>query len=201
MSGDSFFKYHFGWVAGDENLLWFWLKNTGLFWPAFIGGVVAIFIFKKGIPFVKEAHGFSGNAKLSFSLFKSQLTPIYFSLTFLLLFLLSNFILFAPGEWDNIKILIYWYIGSLPVVSTGLAILYQSKRFRVFNRSLFFIVIFLLVFSGGIDLFRYTIAPVYGWLEFTGEEVTLAKQISVETEPDAVFLNAPTFNHPVVYCR
>jgi hypothetical protein len=56
---------------------------------------------------------------------------------------------------------------------------------------------FFLTVAGGIDVFRYAIAPISGWKEFSAEEVKLAKRISVETPPDAIFLNAPIFNHPV----
>ena len=56
---------------------------------------------------------------------------------------------------------------------------------------------FVLTVAGGIDVFRYAVAPISGWKEFSAEEVKLAKRISIETPPDAIFLNAPIFNHPV----
>src|SRR3989337_3742554 len=43
VGGGSFFKLNFGWMAGKENFLWFWLKNTGLFWFTVIGGFVVVF--------------------------------------------------------------------------------------------------------------------------------------------------------------
>ena len=33
----------------------------------------------------------------------------FYVLPFLILFLLPNLVLFAPWNWDNIKILIYWF--------------------------------------------------------------------------------------------
>lgn len=197
VGGGSFFKFHFGWMSDKENFFWFWLKNVGIYWIVFIAGLVAVFVFKKGTLKFSQTTKLFGGGKSFFLVRKKEYTPIYFSLTFLLLFLLSNFILFAPSKWDNIKILIYWFIGSLPIAAIGLSALYECKSYKIFTRGLFFIVMFFLVFSGGLDVYRYAVAPIYGWQEFTKEEVELAKTISAETEPEAVFLNAPIFNHVV----
>ncbi|HHT9136270.1 MAG TPA: PA14 domain-containing protein [Candidatus Wunengus sp. YC60] len=179
IGGGSFFKPSFGWVAGKENFLWFWLKNTSLFWPLIIVGFTTIFVFRKGTE-------------------HRALTRLgLYSLPFLILFLLPNLVLFAPWNWDNIKILIYWFLGTTPVAALALTCLYENKRFRILSRAGFFIITFVLTIAGGIDVFRYAIAPISGWKEFSAEEVKLAKRISIETPPDAVFLTAPIFNHPV----
>lgn len=193
----TFFQFHFGWMAVNDNIVWFWLKNTGIFWIVYIGGLVAIFIFKKREPISLNFQPAYPSTNSRFSLNSYDLKPIYFSLTFLILFFLPNFILFAPGKWDNIKIFIYWFLGSLPIAAIGLSVLYEAKRFKILTRTVFFLIIFVLVFSGGIDIFRYAIAPIYGWEEFTEEEVQLAKRIDAETEPGALFLNAPVHNHVV----
>jgi len=176
VGGGSFFKYNFGWVAGKDNVLWFWLKNTGLFWPLIIAGFATIFAFRRGT---------------------APTCLRFYSLPFLLLFLLPNLMLFAPWDWDNIKILIYWCLGTSPIAALALVRLYENKRFLVLSRVAFFLLIFVLVLAGGIDVFRYSIAPIYGWKEFSAEEVRLARRIVKETPADAVFLNAPIFNHPV----
>ena len=179
VGGGSFFKPSFGWTAGKENYFWFWLKNTSLFWPVMIAGFTTIFIFRKGTDHRAPTH-------LGF-----------YSLPFLILFLLPNMMLFAPWNWDNIKILIYWFLGTTPMAALALTCLYKNKRFRIPSRIGFFIIMFVLTVAGGIDVFRYAVAPISGWKEFSAEEVKLAKRISIETPPDAIFLNAPIFNHPV----
>ena len=179
VGGGSFFKPSFGWMAGKENYFWFWLKNTSLFWPVMIAGFTTIFIFRKGTDHRAPTH-------LGF-----------YSLPFLILFLLPNMMLFAPWNWDNIKILIYWFLGTTPMAALALTCLYKNKRFRIPSRIGFFIIMFVLTVAGGIDVFRYAVAPISGWKEFSAEEVKLAKRISIETPPDAIFLNAPIFNHPV----
>ncbi len=174
VDGGSFFKPHFGWKAGKENVVWFWLKNTGLFWLMIIAGFSVIFAF-----------------------YRKMSRMGFYTMPFFILFLLPNFLLFAPWDWDNIKILIYWFLGMMPVVAFVLVCLYENKRFKILSRSGFFLILFVLTAAGGIDVFKYAIAPIGGWKEFSTEEIELAKRISAETPADAVFLNAPIHNHLV----
>jgi len=179
VGGGGFFKYNFGWIAGKENFFWFWLKNTSLFWPLIIAGFTTIFIFRRDAALrVPTRLGF-------------------YTLPFLIAFLLPNLVLFAPWSWDNIKILIYWFLGVVPIASYAMVCMYESKRYRILSRTGFFVIMFFLTFAGAIDVFKYAIAPVGGAKEFSVEEIELARRISVETPADAVFLNAPVHNHPV----
>jgi len=202
VGGEGFFKPYFGWVVGNENPFWFWLKNTTLFWPLVIGGFVLIFTFYRDAN--NNVHIRSG----------------FYLLTFLIPFLLPNVMLFAPWDWDNIKILIYWFLGTIPVAALALTCLWdaftkdkkvegisgESKYsvslnvalpYKILLRAGFLIIMLIITASGGIDVFRYAIAPVKGSKEFSTEEVEIAKQISTLTPLDAVFLNAPIFNHLV----
>lgn len=174
VDGGSFFKMNFGWKAGKESFLWFWLKNTGLFWLVIIAGFSLIFT------------SYSKMRRMGF-----------YSMPFFILFLLPNLMLFAPWDWDNIKILIYWFLGITPVAAFVLARLYENERFKILSRAGFFLILFVLTAAGGIDVFKYAIAPIGGWKEFSAEEIELARRISIETPADAVFLNAPVHNHLV----
>ncbi|MEP9411190.1 MAG: hypothetical protein HRF42_07255 [Candidatus Brocadia sp.] len=179
VGGGSFFKPNFGWMAGKENFLWFWLKNTGLFWPLMIAGFTIIFIFSRGTEHRASTH-----------------LGIY-TLPFLILFFVPNLVLFAPWNWDNIKIFIYWFLGTTPIAALAMAYLYENNHYKILSRVGFFIIMFFLTVAGGIDVFKYAIAPVNGWKEFSTEEMELARRITVETPADAIFLNAPIHNHLV----
>lgn len=176
VDSERFFKFQFGWMAGDENFLWFWIKNTSLFWFFVIGGGVLFFL-------------------------KQNTTALsrlkYFPLTFLILFLIPNILLFAPWAWDNIKMFIYWYLGVTPLAALALTYLYENKRLKILSRTVFFLSAFSLIAAGFIDVFKFAIAPINGWKEFSTEEIELAKQIVNETPADAIFLNATVHNHPV----
>ncbi|MCF6149083.1 MAG: hypothetical protein E3K37_10525 [Candidatus Kuenenia sp.] len=176
VDGERFFKFQFGWMAKNENFLWFWIKNTSLFWFFVIGGFV--------LTFLKKDYIVSGRLK-------------FFPLTFLILFLIPNLILFAPWEWDNIKMFIYWYLGVTPLVALALTYLYENKRLKILSKTVFFLSMFSLIAAGFIDVFKFAILPINGWKEFSTEEIELAKRIVDETPPDSIFLSATVHNHPV----
>ena len=151
-------------------------KEYESFWPVLIGGFVVIFVRKNGRPPLRLG---------------------FYVLPFFILFLLPNLILFAPWNWDNIKILIYWFLGVTPIAAFAMTCLYESRRYKILSRAGFFIIMVFLTISGAIDIFKYAIAPVGGSKEFSVEEIELAKRISVETPAEAIFLNAPVHNHLV----
>jgi hypothetical protein len=53
---------------------------------------------------------------------------LLFFLPFLLCFLISNVVKLAPWEWDNIKVLIYWFIGAIPFAAFVLARLWNRDK-------------------------------------------------------------------------
>ena len=74
-----------------------------------------------------------------------------FYLPFLFLFILSNVAKLAPWEWDNIKILIYWFVGSIPFLASLLAWAWEWNRAGKIAASVCFVV---LIFAGGLDVWR-----------------------------------------------
>jgi len=160
-STDHFFNIHLGWMANEENAFWFYLKNTGLFIPILLGTL----IFSK-------------------SLSNSQRK---FAIPFILVFLITNFIQFTPWDWDNVKVLIYFNIGSIPYVSYGLASLWKNT-YKIIPIFLFL----TLVFSGITSVGR-TFTQFYS--ENNNEELELAEIIKKTTEPKSRFLTAPAYNH------
>ena len=78
----SFFRWGPGWLVGDENIIWYWIKNTGLFIPAIALG------FYLPAPRLSKALAAAGLA----------------------IFIIANLFLFAPWAWDNFKLFIYWFI-------------------------------------------------------------------------------------------
>jgi hypothetical protein len=103
VSAQSFFGWHFGWDKGGENFLWFWFKNTGLF-----------------IPLVVAAVAWRGERRLV-----SRRLLLFYA-PFALCFVLANLVKLAPWAWDNIKVLFYWYVVSVPIVALLLARLWRQ---------------------------------------------------------------------------
>ncbi len=166
----SFFGWHFGWDRGGNNAVWFWLKNTGLFIPLLIAAIL----------WRREEGPGSRRALL-------------FYLPFTLCFVVPNVTKLAPWPWDNIKILFYWYVASIPLVAWLLSRLWQGRgRWRAAGAAL----IFALALAGGLDVWR-VISRATQYREFDPDGMALAQQILRCTPPRAVILHAPAYNSPV----
>ncbi len=96
------FKIHFGWMANDNNYVWFWIKNTGFMFFLILESMLSK----------------STNKDL-----KKMYIP------FAVLFLLANIISFSPC-WigDNAKVIFFWFIGSMPFIAISLANLYKNSK-------------------------------------------------------------------------
>lgn len=168
----EFIGWHIGWDSKDQNLLAFWIKNLGIFIPLSIAG--GILLSKRD----KE----------------SDSRLVLFYLPFAFLFLVSNTVKLAPWEWDNIKVLIYWFVGSLPFVAYSIAWAWErGGAMRVVAIGAFLI----LTMSGALDVWR-TVSGQINYSVFSHDAVKIANEIRQRTDPKALFLNAPTYNSAVV---
>ncbi len=193
----KFFGWHFGWDSRDYNVIWFWLKNTGLFIPVLVAAIVLLFAALKRSERMEATAGKPGEsvADLELRLSPEHLASlVLFSTPFLFLFVMSNLVKLAPWEWDNIKILIYWFVGSIAFVALAIAWAWRKGgAWRIAAGACFAV----LIFSGSLDVWR-TISGHTKIRVFDADAITLADQIKRKTAPNALFLNAPTYNSPVV---
>jgi hypothetical protein len=194
----KFIEPHFGWDSKDENFVMFWAKNIGLFAPALVAGIVLIYFIQK--PEEDSAAEEAGNSKFKIQNSKFKTQPpnaenlLLFYLPFAFLFLVSNTFKLAPWEWDNIKVLIYWFVGSLPFAAFVLAWMWEKKAaFKIIAAAGFVI----LTLSGALDVWR-TISGQINYSVFSKDSVKIAELIKQKTAPNALFLNAPTYNSAVV---
>lgn len=162
------FPFHFGWTKGSENFFLFWFKNTSIFWPLFILGII------KG--------GFSLPVKLV-------------GIASVSLFILPNLFQFAPWMYDNLKILTYWYLIGAVFVSTAIYWIYGT--FHKTGILIGLILVFLLTFSGIVEVSRLLVPERTRIRLWTRHDQELALQIRQKTDPNAVFLTAPVHDHPV----
>lgn len=167
----KFFEWQFGWDHGQENVVWFWLKNTGLFIPL---TVAAILWRSKNKPLVSR--------KL-----------LIFFLPFTLCFIIPNVLKLAPWIWDNIKVLFYWWLASAPLVALLLARLWRQRGLQ---RAMAVVLFICLTLAGALDVAaivlrsnRYDI--------FTANGIKFAELIKQEAAPRAIVIHAPVHNHPV----
>lgn len=169
----SFIHFDFGWQSKGFEVFWFWLKNTGPFIPLLIW---SFWVFHK-----KKSN---------------QEGPILFALGGLVIFLLGNLVVFAPWSWDNFKILIFWYLACLPLVSLGLVSIIRSRF--LWLRPLAFICIFMLIFSGILDLSHALWKRGENNLFLSISQIKVSEKIKAQTPKKALILIAPTYNSAVV---
>ncbi len=181
----KFFEWHFGWDKGDTNVFWFWIKNTGLVIPMLIAGIYIVFL----------THRRKDTEKEKIKDQRSKISPLLlFYLPFIFLFIVSNTAKLAPWEWDNIKILIYWFVGSLPLIAFALAWLWERKGlFKVIAATCFV----FLILAGALDVWR-TVSAQINTRVFDADAMKVANEIKRKTAPNALILNAPTYNSAVV---
>ncbi|MBD0326064.1 MAG: hypothetical protein ICV68_06525 [Pyrinomonadaceae bacterium] len=167
----SFIGWHFGWDHGDESVWRFWLKNTGLFIPLLL--VVLVWRWKR--PLISER-------------------LLFYYLPFTLCFIIPNLVLLAPWVWDNIKVLFYWYLASVPLVALLLAYLWRSGPVP---RVVAVALLLVLTLAGALDVWSVVGSEKSKIQVFDRDGVRFAEALEQQTRPRALILHAPTFNHPV----
>jgi hypothetical protein len=166
----TFFGLEFGWDHREEAVPWFWFLNTGLFIPL----AIAAYVWRA------EPRLATGSLLL-------------FTAAFLVWFILPNLVKLAPWVWDNIKVLFYWFVGFVPLVALVLARLLKSGPGP---RAIGAACLLALTLAGALDNWR-VLSGQTTFGEFDRDGITLASQARQVTPPDALLLNAPTWNTPV----
>lgn len=158
----SFGRIQLFWMSENENPVVFYLKNIGLVTPLVLTSL--------------------------FSIKKNQLKNY---LPFLAMFVVTNIYVFQPHDYDNMKIMIYWFVASLALISCLLQKVWSKN---VLGKVLVPIFIFFLTISGGLSVFResYAIYKMYD-----GTEIEVSEYLRDITDPKAVFLTSDQHNHPI----
>lgn len=164
-NGSSFIKEQIGWMAKKENWLSFWIKNAGL-----------IFIF---LPF-------------SFFMVSKRYKLLY--LPFFLIFIITNIIIFQPHDYDNIKIMEYWYLFTALILSIFLT---EIWRKNIFGKILAVVIFPLAIFSPVLDLTGLYFYPGSEYIFWTKNDISVAEKIKSQTDANAIFLTSDKHNHLV----
>ena len=188
----EFIAWHFGFDSRDTNIVWFWIKNTGLLIPLIVSGIYL------GLPPQAVSTGkrkvLSGKAAIKTEPANVNSALTFFYVPFAFLFILANVAKLAPWEWDNIKVLIYWFVGSLPFVVVAIAWMWQRDTLWKVAAGL---CVLILTASGGLDVWR-TVSRQINYPVFSADAITVADRLRAVTPPRSMFLNAPTYNSAVV---
>ncbi|MDP3724288.1 MAG: hypothetical protein Q8R11_01490, partial [bacterium] len=163
----GFLSWYPGWLAHplskNVNWFWFWIWNWGIFLP-----FALIASFKTGLyrhPLVASG---------------------------IVLFLVSNLVLFQPYDWDNSKILTWSYLLLCLPAARGLVCLWSKKNLmKVIVIGLFF----TMTASGFLDLWRLLQTDQLALQMWSKEEIELARQFRSISNPTDRVLTSDQHNH------
>jgi hypothetical protein len=166
----KFFEWQFGWDHGNENVLWFWLKNTGLFIPL----TVAAICWRGKKPVISTS-------------------LLIFFLPFTLCFIVPNVVKLAPWIWDNVKVLFYWWLASAPLVAALLARLWRQDVTQKVAALCLFVCVTL---AGALDVAAIVLrSNQFGIFDAAGIE--FSELVKNQTAPNALVVHAPVHNDPI----
>lgn len=114
-----------------------------------------------------------------------------FYLAFVFLLIFSLLVVVSPNDYDNIKLMYYWYGATCILIGAWLVKLASVYKQRLLA-SLLFIASIL---SGVLAIQSERLSRK---LLFSDEEVAVAAFVRDRTAPRALFLTAPAFNQPVL---
>jgi hypothetical protein len=171
VSGGTFVDWSIGWDHGNQHVVLFWLKNTGLFVPLLLAAI----LWRGENPLLERR-------------------LLLFYLPFTLCFIVPNVVRLAPWIWDNIKVLIYWFVASVPIVALLLVRMWNAGRVAA---GLAGIAIVSLTLAGALDIWRVASNAV-SIRVFDKEGIDFAKIVADTTGPTSLILHAPIHNHPIV---
>ena len=171
---DSFFKIHLSWdnswmKENNLSIIKSWFFNLGPWLLLWMGSLVYLLVSKKWETIASKIFLMSS-----------------------LGFLLMNFVQIAPWFWDNIKILIWFYI----LVLWSIWKLWVQRLSLIKSSPLMLI----LGFSGFISLINVFPFPYGKGLPIISrEEVYTAQKLLRDISKDAVFYIAPDPHHPLIW--
>ena len=157
----------FGWDHGALPPLWFWLVNAGPF--------LALWLVALLRP------GWTARAQQRWAL------------PFACCFLVPNLLRLSPWIWDNVKFLVHWYAGALPLVALAVA---RLSRRGPRGLAAAAALALALTASGALDVWR-TGSRQLSYQLYDREAVDFAREITRRTPPAARFVQLPTFDSPV----
>lgn len=162
-------RLQIGWIAKPDAWLWFWLKNLGAFLPLLL---VAL-----NQPDLLPARAWR------------------FLWGFMPVFAIANLVVFQPWDWDNHKVLVYWFLAVAILVAALLMQTWRQQR-SALVRGLLVVVVLTMTLSGLLvnlhqllGLSRYQLANT--------EEIMLAELVRTQTPERATFAVGIQNNHPV----
>jgi hypothetical protein len=156
-----------GWVAPPDGWVWFWAKNAGPFWPLLVIGLGRQALCP---PAVRR-----------------------FLLAFMAVFVLANLLVFQPWDWDNTKVLVYWFLATCILAALVIAQAWSGTRLA--GRIGLGALLGVLVASGVLENLDQLLGRDRHLL-LTAEEITVGQYVRTTTPARSVLVAGPQHNQP-----
>jgi hypothetical protein len=163
-------RWLIGWIAAPDPWPWFWLKNLGWFIPLLVIALVAGRRLLEG-PALRLVWAFMPT------------------------FVLCNLIVFRPWDWDNTKMLFYWFLAVCIIVAALLVRAWREQG-TALVRTLIVGVVATMILTGVLMNFQQLLGRDRYQLLST-EEIRVAQEVREKTDPRATFAVGLQHNHPV----
>lgn len=190
----SFLKPWFGWMAcehknswffcdktvgTDSNAFIFWIKNFGV---VFLIWLAVLIFLAVTLAISSRRNKFKNNFQLPFVIAS------------FVIFLLPNFFLFQPWEFDNNKVLFYWWL--LAIIFAVVPVLKIIWKKNILAKIFVVFLIFFGVLAGSFDFgakFLWTKElGSFGYADWLKENNAAAEWIKENSQPNDIFLTAPS---------
>lgn len=163
VGASGFIHFQVGWRGHNEpSWLLFWLRNVGL--PTLL--IIPAWFFAP--------------------------RPLrLFYIPFLALLLFSLLLIFSPNDYDNLKLMYFWYAATCVLVAGWLVSLFSKRRWLIPAALAILVSIASGVLALGYELQSRT-------MMFSGDEVAAASFVRERTSPPSLFLTAPSLHQPIL---
>ncbi len=167
MAATGALRFKLGWTRSEgENIILYWWKNFGP-WSILL-------------------------LLMAFEVWRGKLRSwrIYF-IAALALLMSTQLVLFAPWDWDNIKVMIWSYLAFIPLLE-----LWCQMRLQPWQRDTVLAILFI---SGALSVGWSLRTEWPGVKLYAQEELNIVEQIVPKVPANSIFATADTFQHPVSY--
>jgi hypothetical protein len=163
-----FIRLQPGWIAKPDPWWWFWLKSLGAFVPLLLAALAAPDLLPR--------------------------PASRFLWAFMAIFAIGNLVVFQPWDWDNTKILIYWFLVTSILVAAALTRLWRTQQLVI--RVTVVAIVASMTISGALAHLDQLLLRDRHLLA-TPVELVLAREVRRLTPPHALFLVGLQHHHPV----
>ena len=188
-----FIDWEYGWDNGEADPIWFWLKNAGFFIPLLLAAITVLIVQIVQSSKFKVQSPESDAAKSKIQNPKFKINLLLFWLPFALCFIVPNVVRLAPWIWDNIKVLIYWFVASIPLVAWLLSLIWRRGGI---GKAITIVLLVGLMLAGFLDVWRVATRQME-YVNFDRKAVEFARQVRQKTPTKVVVASAPFHDSPV----